>query len=331
MFGLDKFKQPKLNGDSSLIILGGNSNPELVKEIAELLGRTPADALVGRFPEGEVQVQIRENVRGKDIFIVQSTCTPPNDNLMELLVLIDAARRASAKRITAVLPFFGYARQDRKDRPRVPITAKLVANLITKAGADRVLTMDLHSGQIQGFFDIPVDHLYSISVIGEYLRHKKLKNLVMISPDVGGTRLVRAYSHLLGCNMAIVDKRRESATQTHVMNIIGEVQGKNVVIADDMISTGGSLVEAVTALKDAGAMDIYAAIVHPILVGEAVERIRKSDLNELIVTNSIPLGPEKRIDKIQQISVATLLAEAIARIHRNESVSSLFSEVRVEA
>lgn len=326
MFGIGSRRS-----DDALIILAGNSNPDLAKEIAELLGKQPADALVGRFPEGEVQVQIRENIRGKDVFIVQSISTPPNDNLMELLILIDAARRASAKRVTAVLPFFGYARQDRKDKPRVPITAKLVANLITKAGADRVLTMDLHAGQIQGFFDIPVDHLYSINILGEYLRQKRLKNLVVVTPDVGGTRMARAYSTLLESSLAIVDKRRESASQTHVMNIIGEVAGKHVVIVDDLISTAGSLVEAVRALKEEGALDIYAVIVHPVLVGEAIERLRNSELNELIVTNTIPLSSEKRMDKIKQISVAPLLAEAISRIHRNESISSLFSQVRVEA
>lgn len=331
MFGIERLKQHKANGDQSLVILGGNSNPELVQELAELLGIAPADVLVGKFPEGEIQVQIRENIRGKDIFIVQSTCTPPNENLMELLILIDAARRASAKRITAVLPFYGYARQDRKDRPRVPITAKLVANLITKAGADRVLTMDLHAGQIQGFFDIPVDHLYSINVIGDYIKKKNLKNLVVVSPDVGGIRMARAYSTLLQSSFAVVDKRRENAAQTHVMNIIGEVKGKNVVLVDDLISTGGSLVEAAKALKDAGALEIYAAVVHPVLAGSAIERVQNSVLSELIVTNSIPIASEKKIDRIRQISVAPLLAEAIYRIHKNESVSSLFSEVKVEA
>ena len=329
MFGIGS--KHAMHSNNSLIILGGNSNPDLVKEIAELLGRQPADALVGKFPEGEVQVQIRENIRGKDVFIVQSTSMPPNDNLMELLILIDAARRASAKRVTAVLPFFGYARQDRKDKPRVPITAKLVANLITKAGADRVLTMDLHAGQIQGFFDIPVDHLYSINILGEYVRQKRLKNLVVVTPDVGGMKMARAYSTLLESPLAIVDKRRESASQTHVMNVIGEVSGKNVVIVDDLISTGGSLVEAVRALKEVGALDIYAVIVHPVLAGEAIERLKNSELNELVVTNTIPLPPGKRSDRIKQISVAPLLAEAISRIHRNESVSALFSQVKVEA
>ncbi len=321
----------KIEVSPTLVVLGGNSNPELVREIAEHLGTAPADVLCARFPEGEIQVQIRENIRGKDVFIIQSTCTPPNDNLMELLILIDAARRASAKRITAVLPFFGYARQDRKDKPRVPITAKLVANLITKAGADRVLTMDLHAGQIQGFFDIPVDHLYSINTVADYLKKKKLKNLVVVSPDVGGIRMARAYSKLLESSFAVVDKRREDANKTHVMNIIGEVDGKNVVIVDDLSSTAGSLVEAASALKDAGALDIYAAVVHPVLAGAAIERVAKSVIRELIVTNSIPMAPEKQIEKIHQISVAHLLADAITRIHRNESVSALFSQVGVEA
>ncbi|MBI3306518.1 MAG: ribose-phosphate pyrophosphokinase [Candidatus Omnitrophica bacterium] len=330
MFGI-RTQNGKHQSDKLLVVLGGNSNPELLSEIGTLLSTPPANVICGRFPEGEIQVQICDNIRGKDVFVIQSTSTPPNDHLMELLILIDAAKRASAKRVTAVLPFFGYARQDRKDKPRVPITAKLVANLLTKSGADRVLTMDLHAGQIQGFFDIPVDHLYSINVIGDYLKKKNLKNVVVVSPDIGGTRMARAYSKLLDSSLAIVDKRRENATQTHVMNIIGEVQGKNVIIVDDLISTGGSLVEAVKAIKEAGALDIYAAIVHPILAGEAIERISRSQIKELIVTNTIWLPSEKKIEKITQLSVAPLLAEAIFRIHRNESVSSLFSQVGVEA
>jgi len=321
----------KHDAGSDLIILSGNSNPELVKEIAEHLNTGVADVLCDKFPEGEIQVQIRQNVRGKDVFIVQSTCTPPNDNLMELLILIDAAKRASARRVTAVLPFYGYARQDRKDRPRVPITAKLVANLIMKSGADRVLTMDLHAGQLQGFFDIPVDHLYSINVMGDYLLKKSLKDLTVVSPDAGGIKMARAYAGLLECPLAIVDKRREDASKTHVNQLIGSVVGKNVIITDDMISTGGSLVEAAKALKDAGALDVYACIVHPILVGPAIERLANSALKELIVTNSIPLAEEKRIPNIRQLSVAGLLSEAIYRIHNDESVSSLFSKVGVEA
>ena len=321
--------QKKQNGD--MVLLTGSSHPELAKEIAKHLGIPLGDVLLGRFPEGEIQLQIRDNIRGKDVFIVQPTCTPPNESLMELLILIDAARRASAKRITAVLPFFGYARQDRKDKPRVPITAKLVANLIVSAGANRVLAMDLHAGQIQGFFDIPVDHLYSINVMGDYFKKKKIKDLVVVSPDVGGIKMARGYAKLFSCDFAIVDKRRESASQTHVMHIIGSVAGKNVIIIDDMISTGGSLVEAVKALKKAGALDIYANIVHPVLAGKAVERIRDSAIKELIVTNSIPLGKEKGIKKITQLSIASLLADAIYRIHYNESISTLFSSAGVEA
>jgi ribose-phosphate pyrophosphokinase len=319
----------KMNGD--MVLLTGSSHPELAKEIAKHLGIPLGDVMLGRFPEGEIQLQIRDNIRGKDVFIVQPTCTPPNESLMELLILIDAARRASAKRITAVLPFFGYARQDRKDKPRVPITAKLVANLIVSAGANRVLTMDLHAGQIQGFFDIPVDHLYSIHVLGSYFKRKRVKDLVVVSPDVGGIKMARGYAKLFDCDFAIVDKRRESASQTHVMHIIGFVTGKNVVIIDDMISTGGSLVEAAKALKSSGAKDIYACIVHPVLAGKAIERLKNSEIKELIVTNSIPLGKEKKIKKITQLSIASLLADAICRIHYNESISTLFSSAGVEA
>ncbi len=328
MTKMTKF-QKKQNGD--MILLSGGAHPELARAIAKKLGIPLGDVLLGRFPEGEIQLQIRDNIRGKDVFIIQPTCTPPNENLMELLVLIDAARRASAKRITAVLPFFGYARQDRKDKPRVPITAKLVANLIVSAGANRVLTMDLHAGQIQGFFDIPVDHLYSINVLGNFFKKKKIKNLIVVSPDVGGIKMARGYAKLFDCDLAIVDKRRESASQTQVMHIIGSVAGKNVVIIDDMISTGGSLVEAAKALKRAGARDIYANIVHPVLAGNAGERIQNSAIKELIVTDSIPLGKEKRIKKITQLSIAELLADAICRIHYNVSISTLFSSAGVEA
>lgn len=321
----------KKNG--SMVLLAGKSNPELTKEIAKLLKIPMGDVVLDRFPEGEIRVQIRDNIRGKDVFIVQSTCTPPNENLMELLILVDAARRASAQRITAVLPFFGYARQDRKDRPRVPITAKLVANLIVSAGANRVLTVDLHAGQIQGFFDIPVDHLYSIAVIGNYFKKKKLKDLVVVSPDVGGIKMARGYAKLFNAELAIVDKRREDAAKTHVMHIIGSVAGKNVVLIDDLISTGGSIVEAAKALKKSGAKDIYACIVHPVLAGKAIERIKGSPIKELIVTNSIPLSKEKKTAKIKQLSIAPLLADAIWRIHNNVSISALFfnDELGIEA
>ncbi len=321
----------KSKNHDQLMLFSGNSNPALAKEVAQLLNVKLGEVLVGRFPEGEIHVQIRENIRGKDVFLLQSTCNSPNDYLMELLILVDAARRASARRITAVLPFYGYARQDRKDRPRVPITAKLVANLLVSAGADRVLTMDLHSGQIQGFFDIPVDHLYSINIMGQYLKKKKLKNLVVVSPDVGGIKMARAYSKLLNSSLAIVDKRREDAAKTSVMNIIGEVKGKNVVIVDDLISTGGSVAEAAKALKANGALDIYVVAVHPVLAGPAIERLQGAPIKELIVSNTIPLSDNKKIKKITQLSVAPLLADAIARIHYNASVSELFKRSGVEA
>ena len=321
----------KTKNHDQLMLFTGNSNSQLANEVAKLLNVKMGEALVGRFPEGEIHVQIRENIRGKDVFLIQSTCTSPNDYLMELLIMIDAVRRASARRITAVLPFYGYARQDRKDRPRVPITAKLVANLLVSAGANRVLTMDLHSGQIQGFFDIPVDHLYSINIMGQYLKKKKLKNLVVVSPDVGGIKMARAYAKLLNCSLAIVDKRREDAAKTHVMHIIGEVKGKNVVVVDDLISTGGSVAEASKALKANGALDIYVVAVHPVLAGPAIERLQGAPIKELIVSNTIPLSTNKKIKKITQLSVAPLLADAIARIHYNASVSELFRRSGVEA
>jgi len=314
-----------------LAVLAGNSNPKLAKAICRHLGVELGHALVGQFPEGEIQVQIHDNIRGKDVFIIQSTSSPPNDHIMELLILIDAARRASASRITAVMPFYGYARQDRKAKPRVPITAKLVANLLTSAGTDRILALDLHANQIQGFFDIPVDHLYSINVLSKYFVAKRLRDLVIVSPDVGGLKLARAYSKLLDAPLAIVDKRREGSLQTRVMNIIGEVGGRNVVLVDDLVSTASSLVEAVHALKEAGALDVYAAIVHPVLAGPAVDRIDRSPLKELVVTDSIPIPPEKRLSKIKVLSTAPLLGEAIRRIHENRSVSSLFSKAAVEA
>lgn len=313
-----------------IAIFSGNATKKLAASICDCLNLSLGDALVSHFPEGEIHVQINENVRGKDVFIVQSTCSPPNDMLMELLILLDAARRASARRVTAVIPYYGYARQDRKDKPRVPITAKLVANLLVTSGASRVLTMDLHAGQIQGFFDIPVDHLYSINVISKYFASKKIKNLAVVSPDIGGIRMARAYSKVLNAPLAIVDKRRENASEIKVMNIIGEVKGRNVVIVDDLVSTAGSLLEASLALKKEGAKDIYAAVVHPVLAGPAIERLKKSPIKEVVVTDSIPLNG-KKLSKIKVLSVAPLLAEAIKRIHINESVSSLFAKASVEA
>ena len=309
---------------SELAIITGNANPALAKAICRQLNVPLVDSLVGRFSEGEIRVKINENVRGKDAFVVQSTCPPTNDNLMELLILLDALRRASARRITAVIPYYGYARQDRKDQPRVPITAKLVANLITTAGADRVLTMDLHAGQIQGFFDIPLDHLFAINVFADYIRGKRLKPLVVVSPDVGGIKLARAYAKRLRAGLAIVDKRRDSPESTEVMHILGEVKGKPCLLVDDLIATGSSLVEAAQAIKRAGATTVLACVTHPVLSGPARSRIAASVLQELMVTDTIPLTEQQRHPKIKVLSVATLLSEAIHRIHDEESISVLF-------
>ncbi len=310
---------------SEICVISGNANQELAQKICACLDTPLAEVLCGRFSEGEIRIQIVENVRGKDLFIVQPTCPPTNDNLMELLILIDAARRASAKRITAVVPFYGYARQDRKDQPRVPITAKLVANLMTAAGVDRLLCMDLHASQIQGFFDIPVDHLYAINTLCEYFEQMNIKNLVVVSPDVGGIRMARAYAKRLGAGLAIIDKRRNSPEETEVMNILGKVKGKNAVLVDDLVATGGSLVEAVHALKEVGVDKVYAAVSHGVLSGSAVEKLNAcKDLEELIVTDSIPLSKAKRVSKIKQLTVAPLLAEAIKRIHNEQSISCLF-------
>ncbi len=308
-----------------LAIFSGNANLELAKDICRDLKVKLQDALVGRFSEGEIRVKINENVRGKDVFIVQPTCPPSNDNLMELLIMIDALRRASAKRITAVIPYFGYARQDRKDQPRVPITAKLVANLLTTSGSDRILTMDLHAGQIQGFFDIPVDHLFSVGVFVDYFSKMNIKDLVAVSPDVGSIKMARAYAKRVSAGLAIIDKRRVSPEKAEAMHIMGEVEGKNVIIIDDMIATGSSLIEAVEALKKAKAKTIYAAITHGILSGPAIERIDQcKGLEKLLISDSVPLSADKQHEKIQVLSVANLLAEAIKRIHNEESVSCLF-------
>ncbi len=315
-----------MNGIS---VFTGNANPLLAKEICEFLKVSLTEVLVSRFSEGEIRVEILENIRGKDVFIIQPTCPPANDNLMELLIMIDAARRASADRITAVLPYYGYARQDRKDKPRVPITAKLVANLIVAAGAERVLTLDLHANQIQGFFDIPVDHLYGINEICDHFNKKKIENPVVVSPDVGGIKMARAYAKRLQADLAIVDKRRYTPDKTEVMHILGSVKGKNAIIVDDIVATAGSLIEAVSALRQEGVKDVYAAITHGILSGDAISRVAKCEgLKELVVTNSIPLSDEKRISKIHSVSVAALLAEAIQRIHNEESISCLFDEIR---
>lgn len=307
-----------------LAVLTGSANPELAQNICKYLRVKLTDTLVSRFSEGEIQVQVNENVRGKDVFLIQPTSPPPNENMMELLIMIDALKRASAWRITAVLPYYGYARQDRKDQPRVPITAKLVADLITVAGASRLLTIDLHAGQIQGFFNIPVDHLYAVNVFVEHYQKLGLKNLVIVSPDVGGIKMARAYAKRFNADLAIIDKRRVNSQKTEVMNILGEVKGRNAIIVDDLVATAGSLVEATQALKEHGAQDIYAAITHPVLCGPALERITNSALKEIAVCNTIPVEDSKLHPKIRVLSVAPLLGEAIKRIHREESVSCLF-------
>jgi ribose-phosphate pyrophosphokinase len=309
-----------------LAILSGNATPDLARKICEYLKIKLSDAFVGRFSEGEIRVKINENVRGKDVFIVQSTCPPSNDNLMELLVMMDALKRSSANRITAVIPYFGYARQDRKDQPRVPITAKLVANLLTVAGANRILTMDLHAGQIQGFFDIPVDHLFAVGVFKDYFAsNQQLKDLVIVSPDVGSIKMARAYAKRVGAGLAIIDKRRLTPESTEVVHIMGDVEGKNIIIVDDLIATGSTLNEAVEALKKAGAKSVRAAISHGILTGAAIQNIDKcKHLEELVITDSIPLDKAKQHARIKVLTVADLLGEAIKRIHNEESVSSLF-------
>ncbi len=307
-----------------LTVFTGNANSDLGKNICKNLGMPLGDCFVDRFRDGETRVKINQNIRGKDVFIVQSTSCPANDNLMELLIMIDAAKRASAQRITAVLPYFGYARQDRKDQPRVPITAKLIANLLDRSGADRVITIDLHAGQIQGFFDIPLDHLYAIKIFEEYFKKKKIKDLVVVSPDVGSIKMARAYAKRFRAGLAIVDKRRINDVKAEVMHIMGDVEGKNVVIVDDIIATAGSLVEASTALKKNGVLDIYAAITHPVLSGPAIERLSEAPIKELVVTDTILLPEEKKLDKITQLSVAPLIGEAIRRTHNEETISALF-------
>jgi ribose-phosphate pyrophosphokinase len=290
------------------------------------LGQKLGEATVSSFSDGEIRVKIDENVRGADVFVAQSCCQPVNDSLMELLIIIDALKRSSANRITAVVPYFGYARQDRKDQPRVPITAKLVADLITTAGADRVLSMDLHAGQIQGFFNVPVDHLYALPVLLDYIVKKKIVDLVVVSPDAGGVERARAFAKRLQANLAIIDKRREGPNQAQIMNIIGDVQGKSVLLLDDMIDTAGTIVQGAQACLDHGAREVITACTHAVLSGPALERLQTSCLSQVVVTNTIPLrGKELACPKLHQLSVAPLLGEAIRRIHEDESVSSLFA------
>jgi ribose-phosphate pyrophosphokinase len=315
---------PRLrSAETRLRLFSGNANRPLAAAICEYLGIELGDATVDQFADGETFVKINENIRGSDIFVFQPTFAPPS-HLMELLVMIDAVRRASARRVTAVIPYFGFQRQDRKDQPRVPITAKLVANLITTAGADRVMTMDLHSAQIQGFFDIPFDHLYAAPVLVDYFLRRKIPNIVVVAPDIGSVKMARAYAKRLSASLAIVDKRRPRPDAVEMMNVIGEVEGKNVVIFDDIVSTGSTLVEAARALKDAGARDIYAAATHGVLCGGAPELIQDSPVKELVLTDSIPHDPASLPPKIRVLTVAALLGEAIRRIHDEESLSSLF-------
>jgi ribose-phosphate pyrophosphokinase len=309
-----------------LMIFSGNANPALAHEICAYLGVKLGDATVGSFSDGEIRVRIEQNVRGADVFVVQSSCDPVNDSLMELLIMIDALKRSSANRITAVIPYFGYARQDRKDEPRVPISAKLVADLISTAGTDRVLTMDLHAGQIQGFFNVPVDHLYALPVLLDYITKKKVSDLVIVSPDAGGVERARAFAKRLQANLAIIDKRREGPNQAHVMNIIGDVQGKSALLLDDMIDTAGTIVQGAQACEDKGARQVWTACTHAVLSGPALERLQQSCLTQVVVTNTIPLkGKDQVCTKLHQLSVAPLLGEAIRRIHEDESVSSLFA------
>ncbi|MDH3519574.1 MAG: ribose-phosphate pyrophosphokinase [Myxococcales bacterium] len=309
-----------------LKLFTGNANPALARAVADHLGIALGKAEVGQFSDGEVNVEIGENVRGSDCFVVQPTCAPANTHLMELLIMIDALRRSSARRITAVIPYYGYARQDRKVRPRLPISAKLVADLISVAATDRLLCIDLHAGQIQGFFNIPVDNLYATPVLLEAITSRYgTQPLTIVSPDAGGVERSRAYAKRLDATLAIVDKRREAANVAEVMNIIGDVQGRTCVVVDDIVDTAGTLTEAARALKDAGASVISAAITHPVLSGPAIKRINESPIEELVVTDTVPLREDARsCEKLRVVSIASLLSEAIRRINNEESVSSLF-------
>lgn len=303
-------------------IFSGSANEEFAKKISKYLSLPLSDAGIKRFSDGEISIQIDESVRGKDVFIIQSTCAPTNDNLMELLIMTDALRRSSASSITAIIPYFGYARQDRKASPRVPITAKLVANLIESAGVDRVATIDLHAGQIQGFFDIPVDNLYGSIIFNDYIKNKNYKNPIIASPDIGGIARARSVAKALGLDIVIVDKRREKANESEVMNVIGDVKDKEVILVDDIIDTAGTIVKAAEVFKNKGAKSVIACCTHPVLSGMAYERIAKDALDELVVTDTIPL--KQQMDKIKVLSVAPIFGEVIRRVYHNESVNSLF-------
>ncbi|MFQ5713112.1 MAG: ribose-phosphate diphosphokinase [Candidatus Scalinduaceae bacterium] len=313
---------------NNIQIFAGNANPTLAKKVCKYLSIPLGNVLVGRFPDGEIDVKVNEDVRGSDIFIIQPTCPPVNENLTELLILIDCFKRASSARITAVLPYYGYARKDRKDEGRVPITAKLVANLVTGAGADRLLTIDLHAAQIQGFFDIPVDHLLAFRVLADYYKEKKLEDFVVVSPDVGGIKIARLYSKNMHIRLAVVDKRRVGPEEIEVGFVIGDVKDKNAIIIDDIIATGSSICQAARILKEKGAKDIYVGATHPVLCGSAAEKLMDAPIKEIAVTDTIPLNEQARSlgTKIKVLSIASLLGEAIKRIHTNKSISSMFSE-----
>ncbi len=316
----------KVKRMSSMMIFTGNANPELALKVVERLDIPLGKADVGRFSDGEVSVEIQENVRGKDVFIIQSTCAPTNDNLMELIVFADAMRRASAMRITAVVPYFGYARQDRRPRStRVPISAKVVASMMTSAGVDRVLTVDLHADQIQGFFDIPVDNVYGSPVLLDDITDQKYEDMIVVSPDVGGVVRARAVAKQLDCDLAIIDKRREKANESQVMNIIGDVAGRTCILVDDMCDTAGTLCKAAQALKDKGAARVVSYVTHPVLSGPAIDNINGSMLDEMVVTDTIPLSPAaQKCSKIRQLTIAPMLAEAVRRVCNEESISAMF-------
>ena len=309
---------------SNFKVFAGNSHLELAEEIASIMGKPLGRATVTKFSDGEISVNLWETVRGMDCYIVQSTCDPVNDNLMEILIMIDAMKRASAGRIKAVIPYYGYARQDRKAKARDPITAKLVADMLVAAGADRVLTMDLHAAQIQGYFDIPVDHLVGMPILAKYFAEKNMENVVVVSPDHGSVPRARNMAQILNCPIAIVDKRRPEPNKSEIMNIIGDIEGKNCILMDDMIDTAGTITNAANALKDLGALSVNACATHAVLSGPAIERIQSSAIEELVLLNTIPLPEEKKTDKMKVISVAPLFAEAMTRVFTNGSISTLF-------
>jgi ribose-phosphate pyrophosphokinase len=309
-----------------LLLLAGRANRPLAAEIGEIIGKSPDGATIRQFADGEIFVRIDRNARGRDVFIIQPTAAPA-DNILELLLLLDAARRASAARVTAVIPYFGYGRQDRKDQPRVAIGAKMIANLIVAAGADRVISIDFHQHQIQGFFDIPVDHLYAAPVITKYFMDKALDDLVVVAPDVGSAKMARGFARRLDATFAIIDKRRPKANMSEVLNVVGEVEGMNCLLVDDMVDTAGTLSNAVHALCDRGAQAVYAAATHALFSGEAVKRLQDAPLTEMVITNTIHIPDQKRFDRLRVLSVADLLAKAIDHVHSNESVSQLFEIV----